>query len=423
MSCASEADRPCHDAAAVVRGPQRRWTLLALGALALVPACSGDAARAAGAAASRSQPEGEARRVTLVRVQETALSRVLTVTGTLAADDQVTVSSQVTGALASVSVDLGSEVKRGQPIAQIQATDYQLRVDQAASAVGQARALLGLSGDGTDVTVDIEQTSAVKEAQATLSEAEANATRARSLVAQHLIARADFDSASASLLRAQTALENARETLRNRLALLRQRAAELKLARQQLLDTTVRAPLDGIVQVKQASLGEYVAVGTPLATIVRVNPLRLRAEVAERDAASVQVGQGVVVSVDGQKGSYQGRVARLSPTLVEQSRTLVIEAEIENPGGLRPGGFARAQIAVEPAASVKAVPTGSIVTFAGIEKVISIEQGKAVEKAIVTGRRTETFTEVVSGVELGTPIVVAPGNLQQGESVIVVSGP
>ena len=73
----------------------------------------------------------------------------------------------------------------------------------------------------------------------------------------------------------------------------------LRSARQQLADTAVYAPIDGIVQEKRASVGEYLAAGAPVVDIVRMNPLRLRAEVPERDAATVRFGQNVRVSVEG----------------------------------------------------------------------------------------------------------------------------
>jgi RND family efflux transporter MFP subunit len=392
-----------------------RLLLLAL----LAGACQQETASGKAPSSQTGAQTKAPRKVQLAVVEKREMARSLVVTGTLAADDMVVVSTKVPGTLASIAIDLGTQVTRGQVIAQLQTTDYQLRVDQAASSLAQARALLGLAAQGEDEQVDVEQTSTVRQAQASLEEAKANLERARQLVEQRLIARAEFDTANTALVRAQSALDNAREDVSSRLAVLRQRRSELQLARQQLADTSLRAPLDGIVQAKQASPGEYLGVGSPIATIVRVNPLRLRAEIPERDAASVQVGQGVQVTVDGQTGTYNGKVARLAPTLSEQNRTLMIEAEIENPGNLRPGNFARAQIRLEGAAAVLTVPTSALVTFAGIEKVITVVAGKAVEKQVVTGRRTEDLTEIVSGLEANEHVVTKPGNLQQGQPVVV----
>ena len=391
--------------------------LLLLMALLATTACS-DAS-----AAKKSDPKTSAaavpRRVTLARVAPQKMTKSIAVSGTLAADEQVTVGAKVAGRLASIAIDLGTVVKRDQAIAQIEPTDYQLRVEQAASGLAQARATLGLSPDGTDVDVNVDKTSIVREAQATLEEARVNLERSRTLVDQRLIAPAEFDTAKASFLRAESAMATAQDEVRNRQATLRQRGFELRLARQQLADAIVRSPLDGIVQTRHAQAGEYLAAGANVATIVRVNPLRMRAEIPERDAPMIHVGQTARVKVDGDETQLIGRVARLAPALSEQNRALMIEAEIENPGTLRPGSFARIEIVTDSDDEVLVVPTKAIISFAGIDKVITVEDGKAVEHEVMIGRRDDQWAEITAGIEPGKAVVVDPGNLQQGQPVTI----
>ncbi len=197
-------------------------------------------------------------------------------TGTLAAYDQVRVAVKVPGRLASVSVDLASVVKAGDVIAQIEATDYQLRLDQVAAAVAQGRVQLGLPPEGPSDEVDVEATATVRQAAATLAEAQANVARARNLAQEGLTTGAERDSAEATYLRAESALQSARDDVRLRQASLRQRRSELKLARQQLVDTTVRSPISGVVQQRLANTGEFLAAGAPVAEVVRVDLLRLK---------------------------------------------------------------------------------------------------------------------------------------------------
>ncbi|HYE64211.1 MAG TPA: efflux RND transporter periplasmic adaptor subunit [Pyrinomonadaceae bacterium] len=360
------------------------------------------------------------REVKTARVVEMAMGSTVRASGTLAAYDQATVSAKVPGRLRAISVDLGSVVRRGQMIAQVEPQDYQLRVQQAEAAMGQARARLGLSPEGSDDRVNPEQTGTVREARAVLNEAQAKRERASKLVEQGVIARAEFESAEATYKVALARYQDAVEEVHNRQALLAQRRSELALARQQLVDTSVFAPFDGVVQEKRASIGEYLAAGAPIVNIVRMNPLRLRAEVPERDARSVRVGQQVRVSVEGDVNAYVGRIMRLSPTISEQSRVLLIEAEINNNGTLRPGAFVNAEIVTDDSGMVATVPNSAIVTFAGIEKVILVQNGKAVEKPITTGRRAADWTEVLAGVNLGDVVVVNPGNLQSGQALNVV---
>ncbi len=363
---------------------------------------------------------GEARQVKVARVSEVPVGSSVSVTGTLAAKDEATLSVKVPGRLSAITVDLGSQVRRGQVVAQVERQDYQLRVQQTEAALQQARARLGLAPDGTSDRVDPEQTGAVREAQAVLEEARTARQRTVTLVEQGIVARAEYDTANAAFKVAQSRYQDAVEEIRNRQALLAQRRTEVALARQALADTVIVAPFDGLVQERQASVGEYLGASAPVVTVVRVNPLRFRGEVPERDAGSVRQGQPIRVTVEGDGGLYAGRIVRLSPTINQQNRVLVVEAEIANPGGLRPGGFARAEIVTNDASMAVTVPTNSVVTFAGIEKVIIVNNGKAQEKPITTGRRAGDWTEILSGVNVGDSVVLDPGNLQSGQSVNVV---
>src|SRR6266540_3721548 len=123
-----------------------------------------------------------ARQVKTARVEETPFGETVTANGTLAAFDQSTAGVKVAGRLSSISVDLGSVVRRGQIIAQIEPNDYKLRVQQSEAALSQARARLGLSPDGTDDKVSAEQTGTVRQAKAQLEEARLNRERAAKLV-------------------------------------------------------------------------------------------------------------------------------------------------------------------------------------------------------------------------------------------------
>jgi multidrug efflux pump subunit AcrA (membrane-fusion protein) len=87
---------------------------------------------------------------------------------------------------------------------------------------------------------------------------------------------------------------------------------------------------------------------------------------------------------------------------------------------LRPGSFAKAEIVSEQTSMAPIVPKSAIVAFAGIEKVIMVDEGKALEKPVVIGRRTAEWVEVLSGVNVGDLIVIEPGNLQTGQSVVIV---
>jgi multidrug efflux pump subunit AcrA (membrane-fusion protein) len=348
------------------------------------------------------------------------MERTVTALGSLAAYDQATVSVKVPGRLQHIAVDLGSVVQKGEVIARIETQDYQLQVEQAHAALAQARARLGLSPNHTNDRVDPERTSTVRQAQAVLEEARAHRERTRTLFEQGIISQAQVDTAESSYKVALSRYEDALEEVHNRQAVLAQRRSELALARQQLADTTIYAPFAGAVQERRASVGEYLGAGAPLATIVRMDPLRLRAEVPERDAPSVRIGQPVRVTVEGDSNVYAGHIARLSPAITPQNRMLMVEAEVRNQGALRPGAFAHADIVIDEHSQCVAVPANAITTFAGVEKVLLVQDGKVSEKTISTGRRTAEWVEVMSGVKVGDVVVLEPSNLQPGQAVTIV---
>jgi Membrane-fusion protein len=145
--------------------------------------------------------------------------------------------------------------------------------------------------------------------------------------------------------------------------------------------------------------------------------LRLRVEVPERESHSIRIGQSVRVTVEGDPEAYSGFIKRLSPTISEQNRILAVEADVANNGKLKPGAFVRAEIVTDQTSMAATVPANAIVTFAGIEKVIIVEGGKAVEKPVMTGRRGPDWVEIKSGVNVGQSVVVNPGNLQSGQAV------
>lgn len=395
----------------------RPWIVILMTSGLLIPA-TGCKSSSGGGLKAPSAPT-EARPVKTTVASEIPMDRTISVTGTLAAYDQAMVGAKVPGRVRSITVDLGSVVKQGQLIAELDSQDYQLQLKQAEASLSQARARVGLSPEGGDEHVDIEDTSTVRQARALLDQARLKYERSQKLFAGGVISRAQFDADEADHKVALSKYQDALEEVRNRQALVVQRKSELEIARQRLADCVIHAPFDGVVQEKRTSVGEYLASGAAVVSIVKIDPLRLRAEVPERAARSAQQNAEVRVTVEGDPNSYVGRIVRLSPSITAQSRVLVVEAEVRNNGQLRPGSFARADIVAEAGVPTLAVPSSAIVTFAGIEKILTIAEGKALEKPITTGRRFGDWVEVVTGIKAADVVITNPGNLQSGQPVVV----
>ena len=394
-------------------------TAFALGLCLVLSGCQGQGA--VGAEEQKNKPAGPPpREVKVTLAAERTVARTVSATGTLAADDQVVLGTKVAGRLAETTVDLGTRVKKGQLVGRLDQSDFKLRVEQAEASLQQARVRLGLSPTGTDEKVDPEQTAVVRQARAMMDDARLTRDRSIRLAQQELIARAQLDTAEAALQVSEGRYQDAIEEVRNRQAVIAQRRSELDLARQQLSDTVIVSPLDGVVSLKQASVGEYLSAGTPIATLVRVHPLRLRVPVPEREGSGVRAGHAVTLTVEGDATVYRGRVVRLSPIVQEQNRTLLIEAEVPNERSfLRPGAFARVDILTEVSQPVITIPATAVIVFAGVEKVMVVRQGKTAEVRVTTGRRLGPDVEIVDGLKRGDTVVTVPGNLTGGQAVVV----
>lgn len=387
-------------------------------ALPLLTGCGSDSRAATTPKSAEKGPK--AVEVRVVPAAEVRMPRTVGVSGTLAADDLVVLSLKVPGRMSELKVDLGSRVKRGQIVARLDPTDYRLRVDQSQATLQQARVRLGLAAVGTDDRIDPERTALVRSARAVLEEARLTRERFTKLLDQQFIAKAQLDTAVANEQVAEGRYQDAIEEVRNRQAILSQRRTELELARQALTDTELLAPIDGMIRERRAAVGEFLNAGTAVATVVKIHPLRLQLAVPERSAGEVKVGQEVRVMVDGDATVYRGQVVRLSPSIQEQNRTLTVEAEVPNPTGvIRPGSFARAEIVIAANQPAVFVPPTAIVVFAGIEKVLTVREGKAQERRVVTGRREKDRVEIVEGLKSGELVVVDPGNLVGGQPVVI----
>ncbi len=424
------------------RMPRLLRTLRALALVSIVAssgfACGGGKSSKGGGKEAAAEPP---RKVQLAKSEEGRLPRVVPATGTLAADERTELAFKVAGRVADIPVDLGSRVQAGQVVARLAPEDFSLRVAQAESTLAQARARLGLQAQGPDTLVDPATTSPVKQAKALLEQARVTRERGRTLFEQQLIPRSDLDKMEADYGVAEAAYQAAIEEAQNRQGVLAQRRAELDLAKAQLADSTLRAPYSGAIEERRVAPGDYVSAGTVALVLVRTHPLRLRLSVPEREAIGLAVGLPVRLSVgetpenaQGESAvgareeapatapNVEGRIARLGPSITEASRTLEVEVEIPNrSGALRPGAFARAEIVVQAADPAVLVPTSAVVSFAGVDKVIGVEQGKAVEKRVRLGRKSGDRVEIVSGLDAGESVVLEPGNLTEGQAVEVAT--
>jgi multidrug efflux pump subunit AcrA (membrane-fusion protein) len=347
------------------------------------------------------------------------IPEVITANGELSAEDSATISVKVPGRVEKLLVDLGSVVEQGQVLAELEKDDYAMRVKQAEAMVEQTRARLGI-GPGAGDQVNPLETAVVKQAAAAVKEASLMHNNSAELFRQGVVSNVDYQRAAVALQAAEARHQAAIESVYQAQAELVERRAALALARQQLADTTVRAPFRGAITRRIATPGEYLAVNAPVVLLVRQNPLRLRLQVPERVASKVRPGQRIDVRVEGSGANRSGTVVRLSPAIEAQNRSLLVEAEIPNPDNfLRAGSFAEGIITVNPQAQGVAVPARALTNFAGVDRLLVVEKNEVAERVVRVGRRLENErVEILAGLNPRDVVIAEPSEkLTAGQPV------
>src|SRR5215216_958614 len=349
--------------------------------------------------------------VTTAAAIKRELPRFFEATGSLAGDQQTDVAPQTSGKVVAVGVDLGSYVKRGQMLVRLDDAELKLRVAQANAQVEQAKAAVRQAeekiGLRPNQAFDPNRVADVAAARVTLELAEKNLQRAEKLIESGDVSRSFYDDARARRDQLKEQYEVALAQARQNYAAVdvartnvANAQAQLGLAQKNLQYAVIPAPIDGYVSERVADLGEYVSPQQKVVTIVRTNPLRIRIDIPEQAIPEVRVGQSVSITTSAWPDrNFSGRVARIAPNVSATSRTLTVEAEIENgSGALKPGPFATVRILQERAAPAVLVPARAVVTEAGVSRLYVIKNGHAEQRLVQTGQTEGDLIEIKTGV-------------------------
>ncbi len=369
--------------------------------------------------------------VTTAAAIKRELPRFFEATGSLAGDQQTDVAPQTSGKVVALGVDIGTYVKRGQMLVQLDADELKLRVDQAAAQLEQAKAAVRQAEEKIGLRpgekFDPNRVAEVAAAKVTLDLAEKNLRRAEQLIESGDVSRSFFDEQRARRDQLKEQYEVAVAQARQNYAAVdvsrtnvANAQAALALARKSLSYAVIPAPIDGFVSERTADLGEYVSPQQKVVTIVRTNPLRIRIDIPEQAIPEVKVGQSVSITTSAWPDkNFAGRIARIAPNVSAQSRTLTVEAEIENSSNaLKPGQFATVRILQDRAEPAVLVPARSVISEAGVNRVYVIKNGHAEQRLVQTGQTDGDLIEIRSGVAADE--LIATSNLEQLSDGIAV---
>lgn len=310
--------------------------------------------------------------VETARAERGRAATVIAATGTLRASESVVVQPEVGGRVTALPFEQGQAVRAGDPLVELDKVTFAAERDRAEAALVLARE---------------------------------NFRRAERLAQQGATAARALDEARAALRSAE---------------------AELVLATARLERATVRAPFDGVVGLREISVGRYVTPGDELVRLLRIDPLDLDFRVPERWLTRLRPGQRVAVTVDALPGTaFTGTVAALDPLIDVNGRAVRVRASIANPDGvLRPGLFARVRLEVEERPDAVLVPEAAVVLQESGPVVYRVAGGEAVAVPVATGVRRGGLVEITQGLAAGEEVVVSGHvRLRERARVEIVNAP
>lgn len=359
--------------------------------------------------AAKKQDSGPIK-VPVAHVRMKQVQRVVESVGTLYPYDEVLVSAEIEGKVDQVNVDLGDRVNPGQTLVHISDEEQRYILAQNEAQLRMSLERLGLKNEADRVT-DVRETPEVRRSRAELFEAEQRYKRVKELVEQGIGPRTELDAATGRLQALQAAYDQTINQTRNLSQEVERFKAIVDLQRKKLRDTSVKAPFAAYVKERQVTVGLYVRPNTPLLTLVKTDPIRLRLDVPERMAPWIKAGQVAEIGVEAfLDRKFQGKIWRISPTVDQSKRTFVVEALIANPtGALKAGSYARARVPTDRAERIMVVPSRAVNYVLGSNKAYVVQSGVIEARDVKLGDRFEQEVEIVDGLVEGE--TVATGQL------------
>ena len=387
---------------------------------AVLAACGGSKASNAQQANANAAAAPATIDVTTVPAITRDLPRFLEATGSFIADEQTDVAPSISGKVVAIGVELGSYVKRGQMIVRLDENDSRIRLDQtlaqlqqAQAAVRQAEAKIGLR---PGQTFDPARVADVGSARVALELAEKQLRRFERLIETGDVSRSSYDQQKAQRDQLQQQYEVALTRARQDYAAVSAARAgvanaetQVAQARRNLSYALVYSPINGYVAERPADLGEYVSPATKVATVVSTNPLRVRIDIPEQALSAIQMGQSVSVSVSAYPDrAFSGRVHHVAPSVTPNSRTMTVEAQVENPDGLlKPGQFATVRILQPQSTPAVLVPLRAVRAESGTSYVFVLKDGRAEKRIVQLGQAEADLVEIKSGVAAGEQVATS----------------
>lgn len=357
-------------------------------------------------------------------VKPLVLEASVSYTGTIKPYEEIMVYPRVAGQLTNYSVYPGDRVTVGQPIATLDASELTTGVAEAAAEVTTMETDLEMSR----IEVD-EQRSEIEQVEADLNYLNLKKNRFARLVKDGAISQDEFDvvdsevkSKKAILKQARVKLVRMEAQVTNNRAKIKQAQAKVDTAKVMQGYTTITSPISGIVQERNVDPGVVVQPSMGIVKIGNYNLVRLQANVAQSDAVNIRPGATVVATVPGSNiPPIKGKITSIFPQANSQTRTVTVEAVIDNPDGqLLSGKFLEMKIITARKPNAITIPQAAVVEFQDQPSVWIVEGDTVTAQPVTLGMSTGDRVEITSGLESGQGVVTSGQNRLVENAVVAV---
>ncbi|MVZ67648.1 efflux RND transporter periplasmic adaptor subunit [Sphingobacterium sp. DK4209] len=287
-------------------------------------------------------------------IQGQEFSDFLTLSGSIEADEQIELHTEISGIVESINFSEGGRVGQGQVL--ITLNDAELQAQLA-----QAKTRNNLAAE--------------------------NERRAKLLLEKEAISQEEYDIASADFRTAQS---------------------QIQLIQAQLSKTVIRAPFSGTIGLRNISKGSYITPATSIAKLVNTSRLKVSFSIPEKYANKVRVGNQIKFDVQGVDADFSAKIYATEPSVEANTRTLLVKAISANSGNqLIPGTFANIVFPLETIDNGLLVPAEALIPIQNGKKVFVMRKGLATEVLVETGARTEEDILITSGISAGDTVLTS----------------